>query len=156
MTTADRAHHQLTGASSFTELHAELGHVGSARLSSIVLARYWWPGVTKQVKAAVQSCTDCLRNRALFRQEIPLQPLSLPNTWFERIHLDTAGPYPTSRSDHKYIYLAVCATTKYPVAIPAPRLSAADFTAFSMLHCVAQHGVPAICVNDSGQEFGEP
>eukprot|EP00775_Hariotina_reticulata_P015008 gene15008-biopygen478 len=38
----------------------------------------------------------------------------------------------------------------------APKLSASDFAAFFMLHVVAQHGVPAVVVHDSGPEFGEP
>jgi len=138
------------------ELHCELGHVGSARLASIISTRYWWPGITTQVKAAVRSCTDCLRNRALFRQETPLQPLPLPDGLFERVHLDSAGPYPRSRNGNTYIYLAVCATSKYPIAMAAPKLSASDFAAFFMLHVVAQHGVPATVVHDSGPEFGEP
>lgn len=92
----------------------------------------------------------------MFRQEVPLQPLPLPDGIFERVHLDTAGPYPRSRSGNRYLYLAVCANSKYPVAIAAPKLSAADFTSFFMMHVVAQHGVPAVCVHDSGPEFGEP
>jgi len=138
------------------ELHCELGHVGSARLSSIISTRYWWPGITSQVKATVRSCSDCLRNRAMFRQETPLQPLPLPDGLFERVHLDSAGPYPTSRNGNKYIYLAVCANSKFPIAMAAPKLSAANFAAFFMLHVVAQHGVPATVVHDSGPEFGEP
>eukprot|EP00775_Hariotina_reticulata_P015264 gene15264-biopygen2840 len=139
-----------------TELHSELGHVGSARLTTIINTRYWWPGISKQAKAVVKACPDCIRNRALFRQEVPLQPIPLPDGLFERIHLDSAGPYPRSRSGNIHLYLAVCATSKYPMAIAAPKLSAADFTAFFMLHVVAQHGVPTVVIHDSGPEFGEP
>jgi len=139
-----------------SELHSELGHVGNARLCSIINTRYWWPGITQQVRTAVKSCVSCLRNRALFRQEVPLHPLPLPHGLFERSHLDSAGPYPTSRSGNRYLYLAVDATSKFPMAMAAPRLSSTDFAAFFMLHCVAQHGVPAVCVHDSGPEFGEP
>ena len=139
-----------------TELHSELGHVGGARLTTIINTRYWWPGISKQAKAVVKACPDCIRNRALFRQEVPLQPIPLPDGLFERIHLDSAGPYPKSRSGNKYLYLAVCATSKFPVAMAAPKLSAADFTAFFMHQVVAQHGVPSTVVHDSGPEFGEP
>jgi len=138
------------------ELHSELGHVGSARLTTIINTRYWWPGISNQTQAVVKACPDCIRNRALFRHEVPLQPIPLPDGLFERVHLDSAGPYPTSRNGNKYIYLAVCATSKYPIAMAAPKLSAADFAAFFMLHVVAQHGVPAVVVHDSGPEFGEP
>jgi hypothetical protein len=140
-----------------SELHSELGHGGSARLTTIILnTRYWWPGISNQAKAMVKACPDCIRNMALFRQEVPLQPIPLPDGLFERIHLDSAGPYPKSRSGNKYLYLAVCATSKFPVAMAAPKLSAADFTAFFMHQIVAQHGVPATVVHDSGPEFGEP
>lgn len=105
------------------------------------------------VKATIANCVDCLRNQALFRQEVPLKPLPLPDGVFERVSVDTMGPFPTSRNGNKYIYLAVCGRSKFPVAMAVPQLSAKDFTSFFLLHVVAQHGVPAVCLSDNGPEF---
>jgi transposase InsO family protein len=69
----------------------------------------------------------------------------------------TQQGHPKSRSGNKYLYLAVlCATSNFLVAMAAPNLPAADFTTFFMHQIVAQHGVPATVVHDSGPEFGEP
>ena len=42
--------------------HRDTGHQGQNRTASLLLERFWWPGMTLEVKSAVKNCKQCLRH----------------------------------------------------------------------------------------------
>lgn len=133
-------------------MHLDLGHLSAVKLSSVILQRYVWRGVTEQIKELVKGCEQCLRNRALFRQQAELRPLPPSQLW-TRVHLDTCGPYPTTRHGNRYILCAICSCSKYPEVACVPTLSTNVMCRFFMNQVVANHGVPEVVVTDGGPEF---
>jgi hypothetical protein len=137
------------------ETHLDTGHLSSTRLAAVIARKWYFPGLTKLVKQKVQSCLDCLRNRALFKQQPELKPLPPAQLW-ERIHLDSMGGYQRTRNNNTHIMVAVDAASKYIMARAVKRCTAAEMCSFFMEEVVAHWGCPQIVCSDSGPEFGRP
>ena len=43
----------------------------------------------------------------------PLRPIVVTPKIFWRVHIDLAGPFPTTKNKNKYIAVGICAFTKY-------------------------------------------
>ena len=134
------------------EMHADLGHVGTNKLCSVLLARYYWRGIYAHVKRRIQQCNNCLRTKVLFKQQPELRPLPQSQIW-QRVAMDSMGPYPPTKRNNRYILIAVDACSKYVEARPVPELTSAAMAQFFLEDVVARHGVPNLCCTDNGKEF---
>lgn len=134
------------------EAHDDLGHMGVARVCSIIMQRFYWPGIYKQVRSKIKECVDCLRNRAVFRQ-VPEMKSTPPSQLWERVSMDTLGPLPTSKKGNKYILIAVDNCSKWPECAAFDRLDADTVCRFFADRVVSNHGVPSVVVTDNGTEY---
>jgi hypothetical protein len=137
------------------ETHLDTGHLSSARLAAVIARRWYFPGLTKMVKQKVHSCLDCLRNRALFKQQPELRPLPPAKLW-ERVHADSMRPYKRTRNNNTNILVAVDAASKYIMARAVKQCTAAEMCSFFMEEVIAHWGCPLVVCSDSGPEFGRP
>ena len=53
----------------------------------------------------------------------PLQPIIVPGEPFEKIIMDCVGPLPKTKGGNQYLLTLMCATTRYPEAIPLRNIS---------------------------------
>lgn len=134
------------------QMHTDLGHVGATKLCSVLLARFYWRGMHHQVATQLKGCDNCLRHKTLFKLKPELKPLPPSRLW-ERVSIDTMGPYPATKAGARYIYVAVDAMSKYVEAWPTPKLDSATMAQFFKLFIMANHGLPRIVVTDQGKEF---
>lgn len=134
------------------DMHQELGHVGINKLCSAILARYYWMGVYAAVKKRLQQCPNCLRTKVLFKQQPQLRPLPPSEIW-DRVAMDSMGPYPPTKRNNRFILVAVDACSKWVEARAVPDLTSAAMAAFFKEDVVARHGTPTLCCTDNGKEF---
>ena len=91
-----------------------------------VLKYFFWPGLRKDVVAFCKSCHVCqLVGKP--NQKIPpapLRPVSAFEEPFSRIVIDCVGPLPKTKAGHQYLLTMVCASTRFPEAIPLQRNTA--------------------------------
>jgi thymidylate kinase/transposase InsO family protein len=135
-----------------TQMHTDLGHVGATKLCSVLMARYYWRGMHQQVAAQLKGCDNCLRHKTLFKLKPELKPLPPSRLW-ERVNLDSMGPYPATKAGARYICVAVDAMSKYVEAWPTPKLDSATMAQFFEMSVMANHGLPRTVVTDQGKEF---
>jgi thymidylate kinase len=134
------------------DMHKELGHVGVNKLCSAILARYYWMGVFAAVKRRLQQCQNCLRTKVLFKQQPQLRPLPPSEIW-ERVAMDSMGPYPPTKKNNRFILIAVDACSKWVEARAVPELTSAAMASFFQEEVVCRHGTPTLCCTDNGREF---
>jgi hypothetical protein len=136
-----------------SEQHELCGHYGVRRTAAMLLTKYWWYGLLADVAHVVGRCEHCSRVHASFTAK-PEQLQSIPiSSMGFRWHVDTAGPFPTSRRGNTYVMVAIEAFSKYLVAVPI-KDKEAETIAYAFLHNVLAHfAAPGQVVSDSGGEF---
>jgi hypothetical protein len=134
------------------QMHLDLGHLGTTKLCSILLSRYYWRGIYNQVKQRLRNCVDCLRHKTLFKFQPELKPLPPSQLW-ERVSLDSMGPYPPTRNGCRFLCVGIDGMSKYVEAQAVPKLDADTMCRFVMNQIIANHGTPKTIISDGGKEF---
>lgn len=71
---------------------AHKGHPGATSMKSILRARVWWPGMTKDIEECVKRCESC----TLMMRKNPPVPMTrsrLPENSWDAVAVDFNGPY---------------------------------------------------------------
>lgn len=135
-----------------TSLHIDHGHLGQGKIIKLITQRYFWVGVSEQVKSILRACDACIRSRVLFKIQPEMRPLPTVQL-FERVHVDTAGPYPKTRHGNCYLYLAVDSCSKWVMARAFPKCDSETMCYFISQDIIACHGCPRALHTDNGKEF---
>ena len=93
-------------------------HLGMDKTRDRVLARFYWPGVKRDVELYCQVCPECQRVASKATVRNSLIPMPIIETPFDRIALDIVGPLPKTSQGHRYILVLVDYATRYPEALP--------------------------------------
>lgn len=130
------------------------GHLGTARTIAKIKAKYFWPRLTSDVTHYVRSCRDCQRRKTPpTRPAGFLQPIAVPSKPFQQIGMDLLGPFPTSRSENKWIVVATDYMTRYAETAALPRGTAQEVAKFFINQVVLRHGAPEVLITDRGTAF---
>jgi hypothetical protein len=90
-------------------------HAGRDKTYEKFRKRFWFRGMSVWVKQKMKDCVPCSNkhNPQWPAHRAPLIPIPVePKMWW-RVHIDLVGPLPESSVGNKYIFLAVCALSKY-------------------------------------------
>ncbi|XP_034249687.1 uncharacterized protein LOC117650391 [Thrips palmi] len=136
--------------------HTQLGqnnHFGVGKTLQTLKRFFWWPGMYNDVAEFVASCTTCLRVKG------PLQKIKVPLKIFHdgvlhgRWHVDTAGPYPTTKEGYKFVLVAVEALSGWPVFVPLKTQQAQEVARALITHVFSVYGAPLSILTDQAQIF---
>ena len=129
------------------------GHFGFWKTIGKVRQRYYWPGMSSDVKAWCRMCSQCNRvkgpgkkNNAPLQQEIVAAP-------FDRIGVDILGPFPVTERGNKYVLVVMDYFTKWPEAVPIPNQEAETIAMALVNHVFSRNGVPNEIHTDQGRNF---
>ena len=77
--------------------HPLAGHPGTRWTKDLILAKYYWPTICKDVEAYVKGCDKCQKVKTVTTAgRTPLQPNGIPQAPWEIISVDIIGPLPKS------------------------------------------------------------
>ena len=96
------------------------GHLGVNKTYHKILNHFYWPGLKTDVSNYCRSCHTC-QVVGKPNQVIPkagLQPIPAFDEPFSRIIIDCVGPLPKTKSGNEYLLTVMCASTRFPEAIP--------------------------------------
>ena len=96
------------------------GHLGVNKTYHKILNHFYWPGLKSDVSNYCRSCHTC-QVVGKPNQVIPkagLQPIPAFDEPFSRIIIDCVGPLPKTKSGNEYLLTIMCASTRFPEAIP--------------------------------------
>ena len=103
----------------------------------------------KDVAEFCRSCNTCQivgkPNQSI--PKAPLQPIPAFEEPFSRIIIDCVGPLPRTRSGNQYLLTIMCASTRFPEAIPLKSIAKALTKFFSLF------GLPKSIQSDQGSNF---
>ena len=96
------------------------GHLGVNKTYHKILNHFCWPGLKAYVSNYCRSCHTCQvvgePNQAKPKAE--LQPIPAFDEPFSRNIIDCVGPLPNTKSGNEYLLTIMCASTRFPEAIP--------------------------------------
>ena len=135
--------------------HQEAGHQGQIRTNSLLKDRFWWPGMTKDVKTTMEACGRCIRQRNA-AQTAPLRPI-LVNGPFELLHVDFTSVEVTQQQNIQPRTVNVLVFTdhftRHTSAFVTPDQTAKTAAKFLWECIITTYGAPAQIISDQGRAF---
>lgn len=92
-------------------------HLGRMKTLKKISARFWRPGLTKEVHRYCDGCLPCAKCKSRPTPRAPLQSFPSGNP-MQRIHIDIVGPLPRTRRGNRYILTVQCSFTKWTAYHP--------------------------------------
>ena len=130
------------------------GHMGVTKTYRRILPYFYWPGLHRDVANYCRTCHTCqLIGKP--NQKVPVAPLHpIPSFAepFSEILIDCVGPLPKSRTGHQYLLTIMCASTRFPEAIPLRSINANKIVE-ALTEFFTRYGLPRSIQTDQGTNF---
>ena len=136
------------------ELHDSYrgGHFGIRKTRKKIQQRFFWKGLTKDVKEYVQSCQTCQETKAPKSTNVaPLKPLNPTGVW-SLITSDFLGPFEKTEDGNLYILVFIDHVSKWAVAFATPD-QRTETVAECFIKLTKQYGIPDSLLTDQGRSF---
>ncbi|KAJ8038347.1 hypothetical protein HOLleu_15742 [Holothuria leucospilota] len=130
------------------------GHLGVNKSYHRILSHFYWPKLKSDVAKFCKTCHSC-QMVGKPNQNIPaapLKPIPAFEEPFSRVIIDCVGPLPKSRAGHQYILTIMCASTRFPEAIPLRNIKARTVLQ-ALLKFFTLFGLPKEIQSDQGSNF---
>ncbi|KAJ8040053.1 hypothetical protein HOLleu_14244 [Holothuria leucospilota] len=130
------------------------GHLGVNKTYHRILNHFYWPKLKSDVAKFCKTCHSC-QMVGKPNQNIPaapLKPIPAFEEPFSRVIIDCVGPLPKSRAGHQYILTIMCASTRFPEAIPLWNIKARTVLQ-ALLKFFTLFGLPKEIQSDQGSNF---
>ena len=130
------------------------GHLGVNKTYNKIINHFFWPNLRHDVAEYCKSCHTC-QVVGKPNQKIPIAPLRpIPafNEPFSRIIVDCVGPLPKTRSGNQYLLTIMCASTRFPEAIPLRNITASNVVK-ALTKFFTLFGLPQSIQSDQGTNF---
>lgn len=90
------------------------GHLGVTKTVNKIMRQFFWPGLRKDVANFCQMVGKHQSDPPV----APLKPIPSFGEPFSKVIVDCLGPLPRTWSGNEYMLTIMCATTRFPEAIP--------------------------------------
>ncbi len=130
------------------------GHLGVNKTYTKILKHFYWPKMKSDVAQFCRSCHTC-QMVGKPNQTIPkarLQPIPAFEEPFSRVLVDCVGPLPKTRSGNEYMLTVMCASTRFPEAIPLRNIKAKTIVK-ALIKFFTMVGLPRSIQSDQGSNF---
>lgn len=131
--------------------HELSGHVGVQKTYDNLLKHFFWPSMKPDVFKFCKSCQLSSKPNQVI-PPAPLKPIPVLGESFERNLIDCVGPLPKTKSGNSYLLMLMCASTRYPEAIPLRSLKAHAIVKAIIKFCTT-FGVLKYIQSDQGTNF---
>ena len=137
------------------ELHNSptAGHLGVNKLLHKVKQRYYWVGMSEDVRSWVRKCNVCAQTKNPPKKPIaPLQQYMV-GAPLERVAMDILGPLPKTDRGNVYILVIGDYFTKWVEAFALPNQEAETIARVFVEEFVCRFGIPSELHTDQGRNF---
>ena len=130
------------------------GHMGVNKTCSRILNHFYWPKLRRDVANFCKTCHTCQMvgkpNQKI--PSAPLKPIPTIGEPFEKVIIDCVGPLPKAKSGHQYLLTIMCASTRFPEAIPLRNIKAQTIIK-ALIKFFTLVGLPKVIQSDQGSNF---
>ncbi len=129
------------------------GHLGMTKTLAKMKFRYFWSGMSGDVRSFIRSCDLCARRKSPAKKSVaPLQQYRV-GVPMERVAIDLLGPLPKTESGNQWILVIGDYCTKWMEAFPLPDAKASTVARKLVQEFVCRYGVPQELHSDQGTNF---
>ncbi len=134
--------------------HELSGHLGICKTYDQLLKHFFWPSMKSDVAKFRKSCHACqiAGKPNQIPPPAPLKPIPVLGEPFERILIDCVGPLPKTKSGNSYLLTLMCASTRFPEAVPLRSIKARTIVKAVVKFCT-MFGMPKHIQSDQGTNF---
>ena len=136
--------------------HDDIGgsHLGRTKTLNKIAQRFYWIGMSKDVKNWVLSCAKCCARKSSRSKTEPEQiPLPIVENPFDRVSVDFVGPCPLTDNGNRYILVFVDYATRWPEAFATKNMTARTVAEIFVMEILCRHGAPVQLLSDQGRDF---
>ena len=130
------------------------GHLGVNKTYHKILNHFFWPGLKSDVSQHCKSCHTCQivgkPNQTI--QKASLRPIPAFDEPFSRFIIDCVGPLPKTKSGCQYLLTIMCASTRFPEAIPFRNIKTKTIVT-ALVKIFTFVGLPRSVQSDQGSNF---
>ena len=134
-------------------IHEMGGHMGINVTLQRLNRRVYFPGMKKEIAAALNRCGPCHRKRRAPKGQRHTLVAPVEGFPFQRISLDFVGPLTPSRRGHSYILTIRDTFTKWFEAFPTRHQRATDVVRVLHDQICCRFGIPHSIHTDQGTPF---
>ncbi len=128
------------------------GHLGKGKTIARIRKYFYWPGMNAEVTQYCKSCPECQKVSTQGPCRVPLQPLPIIGTPFERLGMDVVGLVERSRSGNRFMLVVTDYATRYPEVSPLKSIKA-KYVATCLVQLFSRVGFPREILTDQGTNF---
>ena len=130
------------------------GHLGASKTYNKILNHFFWPLIKTDVSNFCRSCHTCQMVRKPNQKipRAPLHPIPAFEEPFSRVIIDCVGPLPKTRSGNEFLLTIMCASTRFPEAIPLRNIKAKTIVR-ALIKFFTLVGLPKSIQSDQGSNF---
>ena len=123
-------------------------------LSITQQAKYWWPGLRKDIGSYLKNCNGCQRlqkgrKKAFNAGKIQTFSKTKP---FELVSIDICGPLPQTSNGNRYIVSIIDKFTRFCLLVPVPNIKTMTIIK-AYQRWLNLFGAPANLLSDNGTQF---
>ncbi|RXN06801.1 gag-pol fusion [Labeo rohita] len=126
-------------------------HCGIQKTLDAISKRFYWPGMSVNIKHWVTHCAQCQKNPCSLKNLNEYTPIEVAQPW-DIVGMDLVGKLTPTKEGYQYICVMVDYFTKWCEAFPLKTKSAEEVTT-----CIIKHfykfGAPKRLLTDQGTEF---
>ena len=130
--------------------HDDVGHQGILRTLSLLMERFYWPGMQEEATQHVLKCTRCLRRKTP-PQVAPLRPILVTQP-LELVHMDYLFLEP-SKGNIENVLVITDHFTRYALAYPSKTQTAQATARILWDNFICHYGFPEKFISDQGRNF---
>ena len=130
------------------------GHLGVTKTYHKVLAHFFWPKMRRDIVNYCRSCHVC-QVVGKPNQTIPraaLKPIPAFDEPFTKVIIDCVGPLPRTKAGNQYLLTIMCASTRFPEAIPLRNIKSRTVVN-ALTKFFTNFGLPQSVQSDQGSNF---
>ena len=138
----------------FRAYHASLfgGHLGRNRTLARLSYRFYWSGMSDDVKDWLRQCTTCIKRKSPNNRHHPLGTIPTGHRW-DRIAMDILDVCDPTPDGYRYILVIADYFSKWTEAFPIKNKCADTVADVLVKKIILRFGMPLVIHSDQGREF---
>ena len=136
----------------WTQVHKDLGHLGIQRTYKLIRWQYHWKCFPKYIADFSTLCIPCQENNVK-QETYPVQKSQLLRFPWDKMAINTTGPYPTSYNGKKYLITEMDLLNSYTEGYMVPYKSPESVATVLTNKLIPTHSCPITSVSDNGTEY---
>ena len=128
------------------------GHLGVTRTVFRLQNRVYWPGIRRDVRTYIASCTICLARKSPCPRRAPMGHVEVGHRW-DRVAMDLLDMSVTTTRGNRYVLVIVDCFSRWTEACPLPDKTAQSVADAFFSQIVCRFGMTIVIHSDQGREF---